>query len=142
MDSRDTVKFSAHGDGICYSLRVALLSCVCGGYVLQIFGATRVTHSDRYARAVWEAGRSCRWMVTGWLVRLGQARGGSGASRSRVGGAFGEGESSGARRRRSRWGPLVLSCTVRILMSYVLCVWAVRPEGEVGTRDWAARTGL
>ena len=21
-------------------------------------------------------------------------------------------------------------------------VWAVRPEGEVGTRDWAARTGL
>ena len=28
-----------------------------------------------------------------------------GACRSRVGGAFGEGESLGARRRRSRWGP-------------------------------------
>ena len=44
-------------------------------------------------------------MVTGWLVGLGQARGGSGACRSRVGGAFGERESWGARRRRIRWGP-------------------------------------
>ena len=44
-------------------------------------------------------------MVTGWLVGLGQALGGSGASRSRVGGAFGESESLGRRRRRSRWGP-------------------------------------
>ena len=43
--------------------------------------------------------------VTGWLVGLGQALGGSGACRSRVGSAFGEGESWGARRRRSRWGP-------------------------------------
>eukprot|EP00966_Prymnesium_polylepis_P254210 5874833-Prymnesium_polylepis.2 len=65
----------------------------------------RVTPTGRYACAVWEAGPSCRWMVTDWLVGLGQALGGSGACRSRVGGAFGERESLGARRRRSRWGP-------------------------------------
>ena len=67
--------------------------------------SNRVTPTGRYACAAWEAGPSCRRMVTGWLVRLGQALGGSGAVWSRVGGAFGEGESLGARRRRSRHGP-------------------------------------
>ena len=63
---------------------------------------SRVTPTDRYACAAWEAGPSCRSMVTGWLVGLGQAPRGSGAVRSCVGGAFGEGESWGARRRRTR----------------------------------------
>jgi len=53
--------------------------------------------------AVLASGR--RRCVAGWLVGFGQALGGSGAYRSRVGGSFGEGESLGARRRRSRWGP-------------------------------------
>ena len=65
----------------------------------------QINPTGRYACAAWEPGPSCRWMVTGWLVGFGQAPRGSGASRSRVGGAFGEGESLGARRRRSRWGP-------------------------------------
>ena len=58
-------------------------------------------------------------MVTDWLVGLGYALGGSGAFRSRVGGAFGRWESLGRRRRRS----------------FFWVVWLVWPEGEVGTRD-------
>ena len=41
-----------------------------------------VTHERR---GIWEAGPSSRWMVTGWLVGLGQALGDSGACRSCVG---------------------------------------------------------
>ena len=31
---------------------------------------THVYNPLIYARAAWEAGPSCRWMVTGWLVGL------------------------------------------------------------------------
>ena len=79
----------------------------------SIFRVTVVSYTqsndyDGYALVLVELGPSSRWMVTGWLIGLGQAMGGSGASRSTC---VGTTDPDGSARVGGR------------------------PEGEIGTRD-------
>ena len=87
----------------------------------SIFRVTVVSYTqsndyDGFALVLVELGPSSRWMVTGWLIGLGQAMGGSGASRSCVG-------------TTPRW--VGASHWVGGADGAV----GGRPEGEIGTRD-------
>jgi len=81
-------------------------------------------------------------MVTGWLVGLGQALGGSGACRSRVGSAFGEGEPSSARRRRSCFGPFApFGRRARSARVTRRCGWGFGARGGAGASRSRVRGG-